>query len=101
MAHFHGGAKMNLEELNRAVAAATGMSKAAAAKAVAATLGSIRHSLTEGGKVSLTGFGAFEVAHRAARRGRNPQTGKSIAIAASNAVRFRPGKGLREAVNGG
>jgi DNA-binding protein HU-beta len=91
---------MNLEDLNTAVAAATGMSKAAAAKAVAATLGSIQDSLTKGGKVSLTRFGVFEVAHRAARKGRDPQTGRTIAIAASNAVRFKPGKSLRAAVNG-
>jgi DNA-binding protein HU-beta len=91
---------MTLEELNNAVAAATGMSKAAAAKAVAATLGSIQDSLTKGGKVSLTRFGVFEVARRGPRKGRNPQTGRTIAIAASNAVRFKAGKGLRDAVNG-
>lgn len=92
---------MNLDELNSAVAAATGMTKAGAAKAVAATLDGIEHTLRGGGKVSLTGFGVFEVARRKARKGRNPQTGKAITIAASNAVRFKPGKGLREAVNAG
>jgi DNA-binding protein HU-beta len=90
---------MNLNELNSAVATATGLSKVGAAKAVAATLDGIQGALRRGGRVSLTGFGVFEVAHRPARRGRNPQTGKSIAIAASNAVRFKAGKGLRDAVN--
>jgi DNA-binding protein HU-beta len=96
---FNGSVRMTLDELNSSVAAATGMTKAGAARAVAATLDGIQAALRQGSKVSLTGFGVFEVAHRPARQGRNPQTGKTIAIAASNAVRFKPGKGLRDAVN--
>ena len=90
---------MTLDELNSAVAAATGMTKAGAGKAVAAVLDGIQGTLRKGGKVSLTGFGVFEVSHRPERQGRNPQTGKSIKIKASNSVKFKAGKGLREAVN--
>jgi DNA-binding protein HU-beta len=66
---------------------------------VAATLSGIQSSLQKGQKVAIPGFGVFEVAHRPAREGRHPQTGATMKIAAANAVRFKPGKGLREAVN--
>jgi DNA-binding protein HU-beta len=91
---------MTLDELNSAVATATGKPKSEASKAVAAVLHGIQDALKKGQKVSIAGFGVFEIAHRPARDGRNPQTGKTIKIAASNAVKFKPGKGLREAVNG-
>ncbi|MCB1970518.1 MAG: HU family DNA-binding protein [Geminicoccaceae bacterium] len=90
---------MTLDELNAAVAAATETSKATAAKSVQAVLTSIQDALGKGEKVSIAGFGIFEVSHRPARTGRNPQTGKSIEIAASNAVKFKPGKALRDSVN--
>ena len=90
---------MTLDDLNAAVATATDTSKAAAAKSVQALLSGIQDALAKGEKVSITGFGIFEVSHRPARTGRNPQTGKPIQIAASNAVKFKPGKGLRDAVN--
>ena len=90
---------MTLDELNSAVAAEMGTTKAAAAKSVQAVVSSIQDALADGGKVSITGFGIFEVSHRPAREGRNPQTGKTIKIAASNTVKFKVGKGLREAVN--
>lgn len=91
---------MTLDELNSAVASEMGTTKAAAAKSVQAVMSSIQDALAKGGKVSITGFGIFEVSHRPAREGRNPQTGKTIQIAASNTVKFKVGKALREAVNG-
>jgi DNA-binding protein HU-beta len=89
---------MTLDELNAAVAQSTGMTKAKAAEAVHAVLGGIQDALKRGDRVAIAGFGVFEVAHRAAREGRNPQTGKPIAIKASRSVRFKAGKGLRDAV---
>lgn len=91
---------MTLDELNQAVADATGGTKAAAAKSVQAVLASIQDALAKNDKVSIAGFGVFETVHRPARDGRNPQTGETIKIAASNAVKFKPGKTLRDAVNG-
>lgn len=91
---------MTLDELNAAVAQSTGMTKAKAAEAVHAVLGGIQEALKRGDRVAIAGFGVFEVAHRAAREGRNPQTGKPISIKASRSVRFKAGKGLRDAVNG-
>lgn len=90
---------MTLDDLNAAVAGELGSSKAEAAKAVHAVLEGIQGALKKGDKVSIAGFGVFEVSHRPERQGRNPQTGKTITIAASNAVKFKPGKGLRDAVN--
>ena len=92
---------MTLDELNSEVATATGMTKANAAKATAAFLHGIQEALKKGAdKVSITGFGVFETVERPEREGRNPQTGASIKIAASKAVKFKPGKGLKDAVNG-
>jgi nucleoid DNA-binding protein len=62
-------------------------------------LASIQDALAKKEKVSIAGFGVFETVHRPARDGRNPQTGETIKIAASNAVKFKPGKSLRDAVN--
>lgn len=89
---------MTLDELSAAVAQSTGMTKAKAAEAVHAVLGGIQDALKRGDRVAITGFGVFEVAHRAARQGRNPQTGKPITIKASRSVRFKAGKSLRDAV---
>jgi DNA-binding protein HU-beta len=93
---------MSLDDLSSAVANKTGMSKAKAAEAVHAVLESIQGALSQkdGGKVSIAGFGVFEVVERPERMGRNPQTGTQIKIAASRAIKFKPGKGLRDAVNG-
>ncbi len=90
---------MNKAELVDAVAAATGESKAGAAASVDAVLSSITGALKSGDKVSLTGFGTFEVRNRAARTGRNPQTGETIQVRASKAPAFKAGKALKEAVN--
>ncbi len=90
---------MNKSELAGAVAAAAGISKASAADAVDATFDAITSALRSGNEVRLTGFGSFSVANRAARQGRNPQTGAVIQIAASKQPKFKAGKGLKEAVN--
>jgi len=66
---------------------------------VSAIIDEITNSLSRGDSVSLVGFGTFELRKRSARQGKNPQTGASIAIAASTSVGFKPGKALRDAVN--
>ena len=91
---------MNLEDLKGAVASKAELSKSDAGKAVAALFDSIQDGLRQGDKVSIPGFGTFEVADRPARQGRNPQTGATINIAASKAAKFKPGKSLKEALNG-
>jgi len=90
---------MNKGELIEAVADAAGLSRADATKAVDATLDSITSTLASGGSVSLVGFGTFSVKARAARAGRNPRTGETIQIAASNVPGFKAGKALKDAVN--
>lgn len=90
---------MNKTELVNAVAEQSGLTKKDAAKAVDAVFGAVSTTLSNGGKVSLVGFGNFEVRERAARKGRNPQTGKEITIAASKVPAFKPGKALKETVN--
>ena len=90
---------MNKGELVDAVASSSGLSRADAAKAVDATLDAITGTLSNGGSVSLVGFGTFSVKARAARMGRNPRTGEAIQIAASNVPGFKAGKGLKDAVN--
>ena len=91
---------MTLDDLNTEVANATQMSKAEAAKATAAFVKGIQGALKKpGDKVTITGFGVFEVTERAERDGRNPQTGEAIKIAASKAVKFKAGKSFRDAVN--
>ena len=90
---------MNKNELISQVAETSGMTKTDAAKAVDSVFDSISGALQTGGEVRLTGFGTFSVSARKATTGRNPRTGESIQIPASNQPKFRPGKGLREAVN--
>ena len=90
---------MNKTELIAKVAEISGITKADAAKAVAATFDVIKGELVKGEKVSFIGFDTFEVRERAAREGHNPQTGASIKIAASKAPAFRAGKALKDAVN--
>ncbi len=88
----------NKAELVSEVAAKTDLTKKEVAAAVDAIFNSIQEDLAKGEKVQLIGFGTFEVRHRAARKGRNPQTGKEIEIAASNVPAFKPGKALKDAV---
>lgn len=88
----------NKAELVTNVATATGLTKKDATAAVDAVFSSIQASLAKGEKVQLIGFGNFEVRHRAARKGRNPQTGKEIQIPASKVPAFKPGKALKDAV---
>ncbi len=90
---------MNKQELIEQVAKGAGVSKAAAGKAVNAFTASVTKALKKGDSVTLIGFGTFVVSARAARTGRNPQTGKEIKIAARKAPRFRAGKALKAAVN--
>lgn len=90
---------MNKTELVAAVAEAAGISKADAAKAVAATFDAITAALADGDKVSLVGFGTFAVKERAARTGLNPRTKETITIAAAKAPSFKAGKALKDAVN--
>lgn len=90
---------MNKQELIAAVAAEANITKADAAKAVDAITASVTKALKKGDNVSLIGFGTFKVSQRAARTGRNPQTGKEIKIAARKAPAFVAGKALKDAVN--
>ena len=89
---------MNKGDLISAVAAGTGLSKADAGRAVDATLSAVAGSLASGDSVALVGFGTFNVRHRAARMGRNPQTGATIQIQASKSVGFKAGKALKESL---
>ena len=88
----------NKQELVDSVAKATGLTKKDATAAVDAVFTSIEEALKNGEKVQLIGFGNFEVRDRAARKGRNPQTGEEIEIAASKIPAFKPGKALKDAV---
>lgn len=90
---------MNKTELIEHVARHADISKAAATRALEAMLGAVKSSLKRGDSVTLTGFGTFAVAKRAARSGRNPRTGASIKIKATKVPKFRPGKALKDAVN--
>ncbi len=90
---------MNKSQLAEAAAERAGMSKGDATKALDAVLDTIQSTLQSGEKVSLTGFGTFEVRNRAARTARNPQTGQEMQVAASKAPAFKAGKGFKEAVN--
>ncbi|GGA35346.1 transcriptional regulator [Kroppenstedtia guangzhouensis] len=91
---------MNKTELIEAVAKETGKSKTEAGQIVDVVLGQIAGALQRGEKVSLFGFGNFVVRERAARIGRNPKTGEVIQIDACRVPAFKPGKQLKEAVNG-
>ncbi|MDC0160656.1 HU family DNA-binding protein [Gemmatimonadales bacterium] len=94
---------MNKSDLVDALASAAGMTKADASRAVDAVFspsdGIIADALRGGNRVQITGFGTFEVKHRKARMGRNPRTGQSIQISASNTPAFKAGKGLKDATN--
>ena len=88
----------NKAELIETVASSTGLTKKDATAAVDAVFSTIQETLAKGEKVQLIGFGNFEVRERAARKGRNPQTGQEIQIAASKVPAFKPGKALKDAV---
>ena len=90
---------MNKAELIAEVAAKTGLSKKDSEKAVNATLDTVTASLESGEKVSLVGFGVFDVKERDARMGRNPKTKEEIPIPASRVPQFKAGKALKEAVD--
>ena len=90
---------MNKGELIEAVADATSSTKADAGRAIDATVEAITNALKKSGTVTLIGFGTFKVSKRAARTGRNPQTGAELKIPARNAPSFKAGAALKAAVN--
>ena len=90
---------MNKGDLINAVASGAGITKAQATDAVSAVFDSIEGTLKKGDKASFIGFGTFSISKRAAREGRNPATGATIKIAASNQVKFKAGKALKDSVN--
>ena len=90
---------MNKTELIAAIAEQAEISKKDAEKALKAFVDVVTEQLKEGERVQLVGFGTFEVSERAAREGRNPQTGKTMKIAACKAPKFKAGKALKDAVN--
>ncbi|MCO7245301.1 MULTISPECIES: nucleoid-associated protein HU-beta [Halomonadaceae] len=90
---------MNKSELIEAIAASADIPKAAATRALDAMVESVTDSLKNGDSVSLVGFGTFAIKERAARTGRNPQTGQPIQISAAKVPSFKAGKALKDAVN--
>ena len=89
---------MNKSDLIEHIATQADLSKAAAGRALDAMTGAVRTTLKKGGSVTITGFGTFAVTKRAARTGRNPRTGAAIKIKAAKVPKFKPGKGLRDAL---
>ena len=90
---------MNKSELIKHIADKSDISQAAAGKALGSLIDAVTKTLKKGGTVSLIGFGSFSVAKRKARNGRNPSTGATIKIKAAKVPHFRPGKGLKDALN--
>jgi DNA-binding protein HU-beta len=90
---------VNKTELIEQIAKSADISKAAAGRALDATIAAVKTSLKKGQTVTLVGFGTFHVGKRAARSGRNPRTGATIKIKAAKVPRFRPGKALKDAIN--
>lgn len=90
---------MNKSELIDAIAESADISKAAAGRALDATVDAVKKALKKGEVVTLVGFGSFYVGKRAARTGRNPRTGAAIKIKAAKVPKFRPGKGLKDGIN--
>ena len=91
---------MNKSELINAIAEQGNLSKADAGRSLDALIKTIETTLKAGDSITLVGFGGFEVKERAERKGRNPQNGAEITIAATRIPSFKPGKGLKDAVNG-
>jgi DNA-binding protein HU-beta len=89
---------VNKSELIEVIASKADISKAAASRSLEALIGAVRTSLKKGDSVTITGFGTFTATKRAARTGRNPRTGAAIKIKAAKVPKFRPGKGLRDAL---
>lgn len=89
---------MNKQEFVSAMATKTGLSKKSSGDALEAVIAIIMQELKKGGRISLIGFGTFDVLKRAARTGRNPRTGEAMKISASKSPRFKAGRGLKEAV---
>ncbi len=90
---------MNKTELIEHIAKIADISKAAATRSLDAMIGAVKVTLKKNGTVTLVGFGTFSVGKRAARVGRNPRTGEAIKIKAAKVPKFKPGKGLKDAVN--
>jgi DNA-binding protein HU-beta len=90
---------MNKTDLIEHISKQADISKAAATRALEATLGAVKNTLKKGGSVSIVGFGTFATGKRAARSGRNPRTGAAIKIKAARVPKFRPGKALKDALN--
>jgi len=90
---------VNKTELIEHIALHADISKAAAARALEATIDAVKLTLKNGDSVSLVGFGTFDVGTRAARVGRNPRTGTALKIEAAKVPKFRPGKALKDALN--
>jgi len=90
---------MNKSELIDAIAENSGLSKADSGRALDAVISSVSSALKDNDQVTIVGFGTFLVRQRAARVGRNPQTGAEIQIKAANVPAFKPGKALKDAVN--
>ncbi len=97
--HIIEGPIVNKTELIDRIAESADISKAAAGRALDAAIDAITNSLKQADPVSLVGFGTFTVRDRAARTGRNPQTGAAIQIAAARVPAFKPGKALKDALN--
>ena len=91
---------MNKTELVEAIAKEASLSKKDAEAALNAYTATITKALKKGDKITLVGFGTYEVRKRAARKGKNPQTGETIKIKASKVPAFKPGKGLKDAIAG-
>ena len=92
------GGVVNKSELISQMVESTDLSRAVSRRALEAALNAIKASLKKGGAVSLLGFGTFHIGKRTARKGRNPQTGAAITIKATKVPKFRPSKGLKDAV---
>ena len=90
---------MNKTELIEHIATKSDISKAAATRALASIIEAVKKTLKKGDTVTLVGFGTFSVTKRAARTGRNPRTGAALKIKAAKVPRFKPGKGLKDALN--
>jgi DNA-binding protein HU-beta len=93
------GTFVNKTELVEHMAKQADISKAAAGRALESLMGAVKATLKKGGTVALVGFGTFAVGKRAARVGRNPRTGAALKIKAAKVPKFRPGKGLKDALN--
>lgn len=94
------GTPVNKSELIEVIARQADISKAAATRSLEAVIGAVKTTLKKGDSVTITGFGTFAVNKRKGRMGRNPRTGAAIKIKSSKVPKFRPGKGLKDALNG-